>query len=617
MPDRTVETSATPSVGNDEDAPNAESVPAHSSDHATPTVGFVDRLRRHKVAQWTLAYAAGAYTLLHAVEMIGGALGWPHLVVRLTTLVLLLGVPVVITLAWFHGHRARQRVGGVELAILTMLFAAAGGVLWFMGRPDGAMTESVHTETGEPSTEVAAKSGPSIAVLAFKDMSPDKDQEYLSDGIAEELLNLLAKVPELRVISRSSSFFYKGKDINLAQVAEELKVAHILEGSVRKSGDRVRITAQLIEARSDTHLWSKAYDRTLDDIFAIQDDIAAAVVTELKVTLLGEAPHVERIDPETYALFLQARHLAGQGTAEGFEQSIVLYEQVLAVAPNYAPAWYGLANSYAYQADLGLRPMDEARGLARRAINQTLTADPEYAMAYVSLGMQAMAWDGDLAAAARHLERALQLAPTDAVVIGYTGVLLRNLGRVDQAITVLEYEAVRDPLLGGLATLAYTYSAAGRWDDAIATQRLSLRHHPDAIGAQLILGEALLYKGEVEAALAAIQEEKLEELRLQGLVMAYHAMGKQEESDAVLDELIEKQDSYGIASVLAYRNETDRAFEWLDKAVENGDPSLTGVGVDPAFSSIHSDPRWLPFLASIGKSPEQLDAIEFTVTLPQ
>jgi adenylate cyclase len=162
-----------------------------------------------------------------------------------------------------------------------------------------------------------AEDNRSIAVLAFDDMSPEGDQEYLSDGIAEELLNLLAKIPELRVISRSSAFSFKGKDLKLTEIAKELNVGHILEGSVRKSGNRVRITAQLIDARSDTHLWSETYDRTLDDVFAIQDDIAATVVAQLKITLLGEAPHVEETDPEAYALYLQARHLGRHGHRRG------------------------------------------------------------------------------------------------------------------------------------------------------------------------------------------------------------------------------------------------------------------------------------------------------------
>ena len=180
-------------------------------------------------------------------------------------------------------------------------------------------------------------------MLPFVNMSRDKDQEYFSDGISEELLNLLAKIPQLQVTARTSSFSFKGKEIAIPEIARTLHVAHVLEGSVRKAGNSVRITAQLINAGTDTHLWSQTYDRKLDDIFAIQDEIAADVVKQLKVTLLGAAPKARTTDPEAYALYLQAVQLGRQGTAEAFKQSDALYRKVLAIDPRYAPAWDGLA----------------------------------------------------------------------------------------------------------------------------------------------------------------------------------------------------------------------------------------------------------------------------------
>ena len=253
-----------------------------------------------------------------------------------------------------------------------------------------------------------------------------KDQEYFSDGIAEELLNLLAKIPQLRVISRSSAFSYKGKDLKLPQVAEELNVAHILEGSVRKAGNQVRITAQLIEARSDTHLWSETYDRSLDNIFAVQDEIAAAVVAQLKLKLLGAAPKAKPTDPKAYALYLQARQLGRQYTPEGFERAIALYQQALAIDPNDAAAWDGLAAIYGTQAAMGLRPIDEGHRLARDAVAKALAIDPDYAPAHATLGGIAQEYDGDLAAAARHLERALALEPNNTGIIGNAAVLARR-----------------------------------------------------------------------------------------------------------------------------------------------------------------------------------------------
>jgi len=460
----------------------------------------------------------------------------------------------------------------------------------------------------------------SIAVLAFQDMSQDKDQEYLSDGIAEELLNLLAKIPELRVISRSSAFSFKGQNLELPEIAERLNVFHILEGSVRKAGNRVRITAQLIEARSDTHLWSETYDRELDDIFAIQDEIAATVVAQLKITLLGAAPHVQATDPEAYALFLQARHLGRLGTPEGWEQSNALYQQALAIDPDYAAAWNGLASNYSNQASFGQLPMVEGVTKAREAAEQALAIDPDYAPAHAGLGAIAMMYDNELAQAARHIERALQLDPANIDTIDWASALLHSLGRTDEAVTLAEYVTALDPVSPeGHNNLGYSYSYAGRWDEAIASLQTAQRLSPGRIGAYYVIGVCLLHNGEPGAALASIQQESFEAYRLLGLVASHYALGDQTASDAALDELIGKYGlewAYSIAYVLAYRGEADRAFEWLGKAKEYDNPGLLNIVVQPEFGNIESDPRWLPFLESIGRSPAQLDAIEFKVTLP-
>jgi serine/threonine protein kinase/Tfp pilus assembly protein PilF len=495
----------------------------------------------------------------------------------------------------------RRRVAVLALVGMTMLLAG----VWYVGRQ---------------SVPAAGPVSASIAVLPFADMSPDKDQEYFSDGISEELLNLLAKIPELQVAARTSSFSYKGENVKIADVARDLNVAHILEGSVRKAGNEVRITAQLIKADDGFHMWSETWDRSLDDIFAIQDEIAADVVAQLKVTLLGAAPTVEATDPAAYALYLQARQLGRQGTAEGLEQSMALYQQALAIDPDYAAAWAGLARNYYTQAGTELHPIDEGYQLAREAANRALAIDPEYAPAYAQLGYIAV-YHGDLAAAARHLERALALDPTNSDIIANAAILARSLGRLDEAIALQEYAVGRDPVNPiGHARLGLFYLWAGRPDESIASYRTTLSLSPGRIGAKHNIGEALLLKGEPEAALAAIQQESSELWRMVGLPMAYHALGQAAESDATLAELIEKYEqetAYNIAYVLALRGEADRAFEWLDKAVQYNDPGLSEIAATNLFTNIHDDPRWLPFLESIGRSPEQLAAIEFEVTLPQ
>jgi len=460
----------------------------------------------------------------------------------------------------------------------------------------------------------------SIAVLPFVNMSDDAGNEYFSDGISEELLNLLAKIPELRVISRSSAFSFKGKDMKVTDMARELNVAHILEGSVRKAGNLVRITVQLIEARSDTHLWSETYDRTLDDIFAIQDEIAAEVVAQLKVTLLGAVPTVEETDPRAYALYLQARHLVNQLTPESMARAVTLYQQALAISPDYAAAWTGLSIMYTHQADLGLGPYDEGYNLAREAVEEALAVNPEYALGHARLGWITMIHDGDLAAAARHYDRALALAPTDFDILHGAAFLVQCLGHLDEAIALGEYLVTLDPVnTTGYFRLGWMYRWAGRLDDTIASFRTLLSLSPGFTSGQYQIGLALLLKGDLQAALEAMESETSEHYRLRGLVMVYHALDRAAESNSALAELIEKypKEAFTIAYVLAYRGEVDRAFAWLDKAAEYKVPSLSFIAVEPMFSILHDDPRWFQFMESIGKSPEQLAAIEFEVTLPE
>ncbi len=569
-------------------------------------MSFFAELKRRHVIRVAVLYIAAGWVLAEVAGFGADTFGAPAWVVQMFTILIVLGFPLVLIGAWAFDMTPQ-------------------------GLKRDTATDEPSTDTEEQTPVMAAPvvtepveespSAQSIAVLPFVDMSPDKDQEYMSDGLSEELLNLLTKIPELRVAARTSSFSYKNKDVKVAQIGDELNVAHILEGSVRKSGNQVRITGQLIQAEDGYHLWSETYDRTLDDIFAIQDEIAAEVVTQLKITLLGAVPVVTETDPGSYALYLQARHLGRQGTVGAFEQSVALYQQSLAIAPDYTAAWDGLAAVYIAQTEKGKLPIEEGYALAREAIGKALAIDRDFAKGYARLGFLAAAFDGDLAMAARQLERGLELDPTDLDILGDAAYLATSLGHLDEAIVLQEHVLARDPLnVRGQWRMGYYYLYAGRLDDAIASLSTALRLSPGHIGTQQIKGIVLLEKGEPEAALAAMQEESEEDWRQIGLVMAYHALGRAAESDAALAksiEMAEQTAAYNIAFTLAFRGEADRAFQWLDKAVQYNDPGLSMITSSPMFANIRVDPRWLPFLESIGKSPEQLAAIKFNVTLPE
>jgi len=511
---------------------------------------------------------------------------------------------------------------GLWLGVGAIAVVAAVGIGWFATRgssPGGAQAAGAAGAGAVPPASVAAAPEKSIAVLPFVNMSSDKDQEFFSDGISEELLNLLAKIPELKVTARTSSFSFKGKNVEIPEIARQLGVAHVLEGSVRKSGDQVRITAQLIHAADGFHLWSETYDRKLDDVFKVQDEIAAKVVAELKVTLLGAAPKARTTDPKAYALYLQAKELGRQRTAEALAKSDALDEQVLAIDPRYVPAWVHLAAIFTEKSNLGVLPYKEGLARAREAAEKALAIDPDYAPAHGILGYL----DGfyDPAGAAQHLERALELDPTNLGVLGDSAGLLGNLGRFDGYLAVMEAVVHRDPVnVTRLFGLGIAQIFTGRYESAIASFRTILNLSPGMGGAHYYLSVARLQKGDGQAALAEIEQETTEVWRMIGLPMAYHALGRKPDSDAALAALItkyEKDYSFNIAYVHAFRGDADKAFEWLDKAVEYGDPGISEILLERLFDNIRSDPRWLPFLRKIGKAPEQLAKIEFHVTLPK
>lgn len=612
-------------------------------------MSLFNELKRRNVLRVAAAYAVAAWLLIQVAETIFPLFGFDDAPARILVIVLAIGFIPALIFAWAfemtpEGLKKESEVDrsqsvtpqtGKQLdrMIMAVLALALGyfALDKFVLNPQReAGQQRKHAEQLEIVSEQSRQAGrtealvgsygdKSIAVLAFDDMSQDKDQEYLSDGIAEELLNLLAGIPELRVISRSSAFSFKGQNVEIPDIALRLNVANILEGSVRKAGNKVRITAQLIEARTDTHLWSRTYDRQLDDIFAIQDEIAAAVVEELKLTLLGAPQKVRKTDAEAYSLYLQARHFADQGSAESYTRCIELYQQALVIDPNFTYALDGLATVYFNQASRGMRPADEGYLLAQELVERALAIDPDFSHAHASLGSIYSTRDRNLELAAMHQARALELDPGDSNMIGYGAGLMMDLGRMDEAVTLAQFVVARDPVDPvSYYNLGVISLYAGRIEESIEVSRTVLRLSPDFMGGYYSLSMAQLLGDLPQAALESAQNETYEPLRLLALIAARHALGQDAESDAALAQMVEKYGHewpYNIAYVVAFRGQVDSAFEWLEKAIEIDDSGLTEANVQPLFANLHGDPRWLPFLEAIGKSPAQLDAIPFEVTL--
>jgi tetratricopeptide (TPR) repeat protein len=395
----------------------------------------------------------------------------------------------------------------------------------------------------------------------------------------------------------------------------------VLEGSVRKSGDTLRITAQLVRASDSSHLWSQSYDRQMTDVFKVQDEICAAVVDELKIKLLGAAPKLRTTDPRAYALFLKAREATSPYTPAALQEGIALYQQALDIDSNYAPAWDGLADAYLGEMYLASASAHERLPLARMATEWALTNDATYAPAYARLAMIEGYIGTNLAASARHLEQGLALDPANLDLIATAALIARQLGRLNDAIDLAEYVVTRDPF-NVLAhdRLGILYFYAGRPDDALEACQTVLNLSPAYASEYHMIGQVMLQNGDPEAALAAIVREPAENWRLVGLSMAYHALGRRADSDAALSELIRKHGrpmSSDIAYVYAFRGDSDRAFEWLGKFAGYQEAGLAQVAHYPMFENLHDDTRWLPFLRKHGIAPEQLASIKLDVTVPE
>ncbi len=453
-----------------------------------------------------------------------------------------------------------------------------------------------------------------IAVLPFVNMSDDADNEYFSDGLSEELLNMLSGIEELKVTARTSSFAFKNQDTDIPTIARQLNVANVLEGSVRKSGNQIRITAQLIDAASGYHLWSETYDRTLDDIFEVQDEIAAAVVAALRLSLLGEEPRVRQTTPEAFSAYLQALHFYQQRTQDGYIKTVQYAQQAVDLDPEYVPAWTLISASYSNLALTGDAPADESYFMALTAAERALDIDPDFALANSARAWITMSYELDFAAAAAFFRRAEELAPSNSIIMGNRAVLARILGLTDAAIELTTRSIELNPIsTTGYVNLSDQLTRAGRHTDAIAAASKALELTPGSVSAQANLALAYLLAEQPEEALAAAERINWRFFQLLARALAHHDLGNGKESDAafaaMLDEYSDSRAFY-IATAFAWINDVDSAFEWLQRAADEGQP-LLGIRTDPFLNSLHNDARWNLILTDVGLSDDDVAKIEF------
>ncbi len=454
-----------------------------------------------------------------------------------------------------------------------------------------------------PAQQVAAITDKSIAVLPFADMSEKHDQEYMSDGMAEELLNLLAQAPELKVIARTSSFAFKGKGMDIAEIAKKLNVAHVLEGSVRKSGETIRITAQLIRAADSTHLWSETYDRPLKDVFTVQDEIAGAIVQALQIRLAGGELSRQKggtQNLEAYQLYLRSKSANRQNSQSSLDAARAYLEQATKIDPGYGLAWAALSEIFSNKADNGF--LDATRGyeMAREAANRALQLSPGSAYANSRLAYINMNFDWDWAAAEAAGRRARAISSTDPDVLNQAGLLAYALGHWSDAERQLQESLLYDPQNSDvLWNLGYTYYAAGRFAESEAVYRKLLEIEPDFAWTRNSLGKTLLLEGKADEALAVAQQCVDEGERLKYLAVFLQAAGRQAEADKALHAQIARwadTGAYYIAMTYAYRGDRDHAFEWLERAYKQKDTFLSTIKGEHLFKGVAGDPRFHAFL---------------------
>jgi adenylate cyclase len=488
-------------------------------------------------------------------------------------------------------------------AIAAITVAALGYVLvdktWLSKRGDVQRPSAMATPTSPAnSTTGLPISDKSVAVLPFVDMSEKKDQEYFSDGLSEELIDRLAHAADLKVIARTSSFQFKGKNDDMRTIGHKLGVANLLEGSVRTSGNAIRVTAQLISVTDGAHRWSESYDRKTGDIFKVQDEIADAVVAALKATMAalpaGARAHSANID--SYNEVLRGRYFQNRETKEDSDRALAAFRQAIKLDPDNAEAWVELAFTYNGRGLAGWMPPLEAFAEARRAVDKAMLINPNLALAHDALSALEWNYNRDFAASEREYHRSLELDPSRVAGSMYDGYSAFASGQPEKAVSVFQRAREVNPLdTWTLGWLAEALWATNSLQEAESVERRILELSPNASGAYCFLGEIRLAQHEPEAALAIMRKETDESSRMTCMPDALWILGQKKEADAMLAEVQSRFPNslaYVLATCYAFRGDKDAAFKWLDRAYENREPQITMIKGFPELRTLRSDPRF-------------------------
>jgi TolB-like protein/tetratricopeptide (TPR) repeat protein len=590
---------------------------------------FFRRLKQRKLVQWTLAYIAAAFALLQGVDIVAQRFGWPEQTMRFVIIALSVGLFVTLVLAWYHGERGAQRATGTELLILALLLAIGGGLLWRFGSTARGPTEQsgAARPAVESKSEINAKS---VAVLAFANLSDDKGSEYFSDGISEELLTVLQKIPGLHVAARTSAFSFKGKNATAQEIGQKLGVAHLVEGSVRKAGDVVRIAARLTQAHTGEEQWSENYTRNLKDVFAVQTELAQTIVEQLKGQLTGGAANPETKaaiqaqvqaaekggtkNVEAHESYLQGRFFLNRHSEKETGQARVAFERAVELDPNFALAWAGLAQTHVWDCNYGTeggqKGFNDHLAAARDAVERALAIEPDLPDALYPKAVIETNFDYNWKGAAETLRKALAVAPQDPTLLEWAGSLAFTRSQPQQGFDLSRRAVALDPVNArARAILANSLSNAGNQEESRAEYARVIELNPSAPNSYAALGMTYLLQGKFEEAATAAEKDTTDWARLLTVSCARWGQKRVPESDAALAELIAKNGevaAYQIAEVYGYRNDRDKAFEWLERARRQRDAGISGLRPDVLLKSLHDDPRWDALLRTLDLADDQL-----------